>query len=286
MGDTSFVMSGTLYLVATPIGNLEDITYRAVRILKEVSQIACEDTRQTRKLLNHFDIDARLVSYHEHNEKQRAPELIQKLTDGNDIAVVSDAGTPLISDPGYHLVSQAAAAGIPIVPIPGPSAAITALVASGLRADSFVFLGFLPPKGKHRREAMELIRTLDQTVILYEAPHRILATLDDLRSVIGDRQIVAAREMTKLHEEFLRGTADSIRESLAVRPAVKGEFTVVISKPEVQSAPKPNDDAIRAAVVRNIDEGQPRMDAIKAAARELGIPKRSVYKAFEEAPDA
>jgi 16S rRNA (cytidine1402-2'-O)-methyltransferase len=280
------VTPGTLYLVATPIGNLEDITYRAVRTLKNAAQIACEDTRQTRKLLNHFDIDTRLVSYHEHNEKQRAPELIQKLLDGDDIAVVSDAGTPLVSDPGYHVVRQAAAAGIPIVPIPGPSAALTALAASGFPADSFVFLGFLPQKGKHRRAATELIRSLDQTVILYEAPHRILATLDDLRSVIGGRQIVAAREMTKLHEEFLRGTAASVRESLADRPAVKGEFTVVISKPEAQSVPPPDDDAIRAAVARNLDKGQPRMDAIKAAARELGVPKRSVYRAFEEAPEA
>ncbi len=279
-------MSGILYLVSTPIGNLEDITYRAVSILREADQIACEDTRQTRKIINHFDISTKLVSYHEHNEKQRAPELIRKLRDGNDIALVSDAGTPLVSDPGYHIVSQAALAGIPIVPIPGPSAALAALVASGLPADSFVFLGFLPQKGKHRREAMERIQSLDQTVILYEAPHRILATLDDLRSIIGDRQIVAAREMTKLHEEFLRGTAASIRESLAGRPAIKGEFTVVISKPEAQPAPAPDDDAIRAAVVEKIDGGQPRMDAIKAVARELGIPKRSVYKAFEEAPDA
>ncbi len=271
-------MPGTLYLVATPIGNLEDITYRAVRLLKEADIIACEDTRHTRKLLAHFGISKPLVSYHEHNEEQRAEELIERLREGKSVALVSDAGMPVVSDPGYRLVRRAAEEGIPVVPAPGPSAALTALAASGLPSDRFTFLGFLPPRGAQRRETLRRIAEMDTTVILFEAPHRILATLDDLRQVAGDRAIVAAREMTKIHEEFLRGTAEEVREELARRNSIKGEFTIVIGKPPAKEAPEPDEQAIRAAVDEQVAAGASRMEAIKAAARRFKLPKRRVYE--------
>ncbi len=279
-------MPGTLFLVATPIGNLEDITYRAVRILREASLIACEDTRQTRKLLAHFGIDKKLTSYHEHNERPRAAELVDLLLQGTDVALVSDAGTPLISDPGYQIVSLAAEKGIQVTPIPGPSAAIAALAASGLPSDVFSFLGFVPQKGKRRRQALALIASLDHTVVLYESPHRILLTLDDLAQACPGRQIVAAREMTKIHEEFLRGTAESIRESLANRPAVKGEFTLVISKPDAGPEAPAGEAQIRTAVSELVAAGTPRMDAIKTVARQMGVPKRIVYQACEQPPES
>ena len=199
-------MSGTLYTVATPIGNLEDITYRAVRTLREVDLIACEDTRQTRKLLDHYGIGKPTVSYHEHNEQSRSSDLVADLQQGKNIALVSDAGTPLIADPGYRLVAQARQAGIRVVPIPGPSAALAALSASGLPTDSFLFFGFLPVKAGQRRKALEEFRTLDMSIVLYEAPHRMLATLEEIGAVLGSRPIVLAREITKIHEEFLSGT--------------------------------------------------------------------------------
>ena len=271
-------MPGTLYLVATPIGNLEDITYRAVRLLKEADIIACEDTRHTRKLLAHFGVSKPLVSYHEHNEEQRAEELIERLREGKSVALVSDAGMPVVSDPGYRLVRRAAEEGIPVVPAPGPSAALTALAASGLPSDRFTFLGFLPPRGAQRRETLRRIAETDTTVILFEAPHRILATLDDLRQVAGDRPIVAAREMTKIHEEFLRGTAEEVREELARRNSIKGEFTIVIGKPPEKKAPEPDAEAIRAAVDEQTAAGASRMEAIKAVARRFKLPKRRVYE--------
>ncbi len=271
-------MPGTLYLVATPIGNLEDITYRAVRLLKEADIIACEDTRHTRKLLAHFGVSKPLVSYHEHNEEQRAEELIERLREGKSVALVSDAGMPVVSDPGYRLVRRAAEEGIPVVPAPGPSAPLTALAASGLPSDRFTFLGFLPPRGAQRRETLRRIAEMDTTVILFEAPHRILATLDDLRQVAGDRPIVAAREMTKIHEEFLRGTAEEVREELARRNSIKGEFTIVIGKPPEEKAPEPDEGAIRAAVDEQTAAGVSRMEAIKAVARRFKLPKRRVYE--------
>ena len=275
-------MSGTLYLVATPIGNLEDITYRAVRVLGEVDLIACEDTRRTRKVLEHFDILKPLVSYHEHNEAERAVELVEKLNQNNDIALVSDAGTPLVSDPGYLIVKQASEAGIPVVPVPGASAALSALAASGLPSDSFHFVGFLPVKGTRRRRILELIRTLETTVILYEAPHRILRTLDDLRQAAGNRPIVAAREMTKLHEEFLRGTAESVKQELAGGSTIKGEFTIVIGKPERGAAPAADPDVVRTEVEQRVADGESRMDAIKAVAQAHNLPKREVYSIMEQ----
>ena len=270
-------MTPGLYIVATPIGNLEDITHRAVRILKEASVIACEDTRQTRKLLTHFGIDTPMVSYHEHNEAQRTPELIERLEAGATIALVSDAGTPLVSDPGYRLVEVATSRGIPVVPIPGVSAALTALAAAGLPTDQFRFCGFLPPKSGQRRKALEKLKGEDATLIFYEAPHRILATLEDIAEVFGpDRPTVVARELTKLHEEFLRGTAREVHDKLAARDAIKGEITLLVGKGQPGVAH--SDLSIAEAVAQLESQGIDRMDAMKRIARERGLSKREVYK--------
>src|SRR5215471_3177599 len=221
-------MPGLLYLVATPIGNLEDITYRAVRILGEADVIACEDTRQTRKLLDHYGIQKPLVSYYEHNESRRAQELVTKLKSGATIAQVSDAGMPGISDPGYRVVKLALEHGIRVVPIPGPSALVAALAASGLPTDAFEFRGFLPAKAGQRRTALEQMRRLEHTVVFYEAPHRIEETMEDIVQILGGRRpVVIARELTKLHEEFIRGTAKEVLESVR-RRELKGEITLLI----------------------------------------------------------
>ena len=267
-------MPGTLYLVATPIGNLEDITLRALRVLREADLIACEDTRQTGKLLQHFEIvDKPMVSYHEHNEAARTAELIAKLESDVTIALVSDAGTPLVSDPGYRLVTAAIGAGIPVVPIPGASAVLGALSGAGLPTDSFRFCGFLPPKRGQRRKALEALRDEDCTLVFYEAPHRILDALSDVSAVYGERPVVVARELTKLHEEFLRGTADEVRAQLAARPSVKGEIVLLIGKGAPVIAMTPVEDAVRELE----QKGVPRMDAIKQVARERGLSKREVY---------
>jgi len=268
-------VTGTLYIVATPIGNLEDITLRALRVLHEVEWIACEDTRQTRKLLEHFGITKPLVSYHEHNETGRAAELVEKLAGGGSGALVSDAGTPLVSDPGYRLVHGAIAAGIRVVPIPGPSAAVGALSAAGLPTNAFRFCGFLPPRSSQRRKMLEQLKAETGTLIFYETPHRILEALEDVAVVMGPRPVVMARELTKLHEEFLRGTAAEIREDLAARAAVKGEITLLIGKAGmVQMDDTPIEDAVRVAE----QHGLPRMDAIKHVARQRGLSKREVYR--------
>jgi len=266
--------SSILYVVSTPIGNLEDITMRAVRILKEVALIACEDTRQTRKLLDHYGIATKAISYHDHNEQPRSAELVERLQAGESIALVSDAGTPLISDPGYRLVTAAIAAGIPVVPIPGASAALGALAAAGLATDAFRFCGFLPPKSGQRRKVLEAVRGEDCTLIFYEAPHRILEALADVEAVYGSRPVVVARELTKLHEEFLRGSAAEVRAALASRAAVKGEITLLISKGADEVPSLPIEEAVEALE----QQGVPRMDAIKQVARERGLSKRDVYK--------
>jgi 16S rRNA (cytidine1402-2'-O)-methyltransferase len=269
-------MTGTLYIVSTPIGNLEDITLRARRILREVNLIACEDTRQTRKLLDHLGIAKPTLSYHDHNELTRTPELIGKLEGGASVALVSDAGTPLVSDPGYRLVNAAIAAGISIVPIPGPSAAITALAAAGLATDSFRFCGFLPPKTTQRRKLLEQLRKETATLIFYETPHRILDALDDVTAILGDRPIAVARELTKLHEEFLRGSAAEVRARLADRPSVKGEFTLLIGKSEPTA--EVEETTLEEAVRTLEQQGLSRMDAIKHVAKARGIPKRECYR--------
>src|SRR5271167_246487 len=224
---------GTLYLVGTPIGNLEDITLRALRTLKDVDLIACEDTRQTMKLLNHYGIEKPTISYHEHNELTRAAELVVHLEDGDNIALVTDAGTPGVSDPGYRLVALAVRHHIRVVPIPGASAFLSALVASGLPTDSFRFSGFLPAKAGARRRALEAIRNSPRTQIFYEAPHRIVEAVKDIVQILGpERHVVIAREVTKLHEEFLRGRADALLEQLERRADIKGEITLLIGKAE------------------------------------------------------
>jgi 16S rRNA (cytidine1402-2'-O)-methyltransferase len=272
-------VTGTLYIVATPIGNLEDITLRALRVLREVDWIACEDTRQTHKLLEHFGIAKPMLSYHDHNESGRAVELVEKLTGGanggQSGALVSDAGTPLISDPGYRLVQAAIAAAIPVVPIPGASAAVCALSAAGLPTDAFRFCGFLPPKSSQRRKTLEQWKSETGTLIFYETPHRILEALEDIAAVMGPRPVVVARELTKLHEEFLRGTAAEVRGELASRPSVKGEITLLIGKTdEVQADDTPLEEAVRLAEWG----GLPRMEAIKQVARQRGLSKREVYR--------
>jgi len=270
-------MSGTLYLVATPIGNLEDITVRAARILREADVIACEDTRQSRKLLDHLGISKPLVSYHEHNEAARTAELIERLTAGETVAIISDAGTPLISDPGYRLVIAAIAAAIPVVPLPGPNAAVAALSASGLPTDAFRFCGFLPPKSTARRKIFESLRSEDCTLIFYETPHRILEALEDLEAVLGPRPVVVARELTKVYEEFLRGAASEVRTALAARPSVKGEITLLIGK---GSAVEVSTTTPEEAVRELEQQGVPRMDAIKQVAKARGLHKRDLYRSI------
>jgi 16S rRNA (cytidine1402-2'-O)-methyltransferase len=268
-------MPGRLYVVSTPIGNLEDITYRAVRILKEADWIACEDTRTTGRLLDHYGIETPTISYHEHNETERAAELIARIEQGESGALVSDAGTPLLSDPGYRLVHAAAQAGIRIEPLPGASALLAALVVSGLPTDQFHFGGFLPPKQGQRQRLLESLADEAATLIFYEAPHRILESLEDIASVLGTRDIVAARELTKMYEEILRGTASEIAATLSTRDSIRGEFVILIGKslaPPVENVPI--EDMIQALIAAGVE----RMDAMKTVARERGLSKREVYK--------
>jgi 16S rRNA (cytidine1402-2'-O)-methyltransferase len=263
-----------LYLVATPIGNLEDITYRAVRVLSEADLIACEDTRHSRRLLDHYGISKPTISYHEHNEMERAAELVERMRTGATVALVSDAGMPLVSDPGYRLVRAAVEAGVPVIPIPGPSAALTALAASGLPTDSFHFAGFLPSKPLQRARVLESLAGEQATLIFYEAPHRLAEALESIEETLGPRPVVVARELTKLHEEFLRGTAAEIRAQLQSPDAVKGEITILVGK---ATAPPPDDRPIEEAVEELVVGGVPRMDAIKQVARRRGLSKRQVY---------
>src|SRR5262252_6631354 len=230
MEQPSSVRQACLYLVATPIGNLEDITLRALRILKEVDQIACEDTRHTQKLLNHYNIQKPLISYHEHNEMTRAPELVLAMEQGAKIALVSDAGMPLVSDPGYRLVTLCARHEIPVIPVPGPSALLAALSASGLPNDEFLFVGFLPARSGERQRALERLRLEDRTLIFYEAPHRIAETIANALEILGDRPACLAREVTKLHEEFRRAALSELSASLEEKPA-RGEITLLIGAP-------------------------------------------------------
>lgn len=223
-------MKGKIYLVATPIGNLEDITLRAIRVLKEVDIVVAEDTRQTLKLLNHLNIQKNMISYHRHSKEERKDEIIEKAISGKDIALVSDAGTPVISDPGEEIVKKALENGIKIIPIPGPSALITAIIASGIDAKEFTFFGFLPMNTRARREKLKEIAISKNTSLLYEAPHKIIQTLKDLKEITNSRKIVLARELTKIHEEFISGTAEELLEKV-INP--KGEFVIVIEKSEV-----------------------------------------------------
>lgn len=271
-------VAGTLYVVATPIGNLADLSFRAVEILRSVQWIACEDTRQTRRLLAHYGIEARTVSYHEHNEAERSQELLSRLEQGESVALVSDAGTPLVSDPGFRLVRKAAEAGIRISPIPGPSALMAALSAAGLETDSFYFGGFLPRKPGERRRLLEQLSRLETTLVFYEAPHRILETLEDLAPAMGERLVVVARELTKIHEEFLRGTPAEVLEQLRQRGAVRGEITLLIGKGGARPAGSASGADLAEELQRLEQGGLSRMQAVKEIARRLRLPKREVYR--------
>jgi 16S rRNA (cytidine1402-2'-O)-methyltransferase len=271
-------MAGTLYLVATPIGNLEDITYRAVRILKEVAAIACEDTRQASKLLHHYQITTPTLSYHDHNEAARASHLCDRLTAGESLALISDAGTPLISDPGYRFVKEAASRGIPVVPIPGASSVMAALAASGLPTDRFTFAGFLPPKSGARQKLFATWAASEETIIVFEAPHRIAESLQDLALVLPHRPVVVARELTKLYEEFLRGTAAEVAAAVTTRGGLRGEITLLIGKSE-GPLPAATPTTIREEVAALEAQGQSRNDAMKEVARRRGLGKREVYQA-------
>ncbi len=266
----------TLYIVGTPIGNREDITLRALRVLGEVGLIAAEDTRHTGRLLKHYDIDTPLISYHEHNEVERTPELLARL-ETTAIALVADAGMPTISDPGYRLVVAASAAGFPVVPIPGPTAVMAALAGSGLPTDSFLFLGFLPRREQARREALQQVADLPYTLILYEAPQRLAALLGDVLTVLGDRPVAVCRELTKLHEEIRRGPAGEVLAYFAAGE-VKGEVTVVIGGAPAQSGEPWTDEAVVAAVQTLIAEGVTRKEAAGQVAAASGRRKRDVYQ--------
>jgi 16S rRNA (cytidine1402-2'-O)-methyltransferase len=274
-----------LYLVGTPIGNLEDITLRAVRVLKEVDVIACEDTRQTQKLLNHYGITTRTISYHQHNEMTRSAELVKAMQEGGRLALVSDAGMPGISDPGFRLVSLAIRHRVPVVPIPGAAAFLAALVASGLPTDSFRFSGFLPAKRGERRAALEAIKSSPRTQVFYETPHRIVEALEDVVEVLGAlRRVVIAREVTKLHEEFLRGRAGEIVQTLRSREGVKGEITLLIGKAE--AAPAQVSAESRVSVRQRVEQimAAEKVDekaALKKAAKERGVSKSAAYRELQ-----
>jgi 16S rRNA (cytidine1402-2'-O)-methyltransferase len=276
-----------LYLVATPIGNLEDITLRAIRVLKEVDVIACEDTRQTQKLLNHYGVRTRTISYHEHNEMTRASELVKEMQEGASVALVTDAGMPGISDPGFRLISLAIRHHLPVVPIPGASAFLAALVASGMPTDSFRFSGFLPAKRGERRAALEAIQTSPRTQVFYEAPHRIVEALADVCEVLGNsRHVVVAREVTKLHEEFLRGRAGEVLETLKARDGVKGEITLLIGKAEENESRGAADAPVRLSMRQRIEQimAEEKVDekaALKKVAKERGISKSEAYRELQ-----
>jgi 16S rRNA (cytidine1402-2'-O)-methyltransferase len=270
---------GCLYVVGTPIGNLEDITLRALRILKEVDLIACEDTRHTQKLLQHYDIHKNLVSYHEHNELTRSPELLIKLEEGAKIALVSDAGMPLVSDPGYRLVTLCLRHRIPVIPIPGPSALLAALAACGLPSEEFLFFGFLPARTGERRRALERLRLEDRTIIVYEAPHRVEESIADALEILGDRPACLAREVTKVHEEFRRARLSDLLSSLREKPA-KGEITLLIgpADPSQNGARVNTSQSLADRVEELMHQAKlDRREALKLAAKERGITRRAAY---------
>jgi 16S rRNA (cytidine1402-2'-O)-methyltransferase len=280
--DHSEPIAPGLYLVATPIGNLEDITLRALRILRSVDRIACEDTRQTQKLLNHFGITTPTVSYHMHNEGQRSEELVEALKQGGRIAVVSDAGTPGIADPGSQIAAAAINAGIPVFPIPGANAAISGLIASGLSTERFTFHGFLPSKAGQRKTFLEEVpRTGNTTHIFYETPHRILEALGDIEAVFGTAQpVVIARELTKLHEEFLRAPVSELHAELTARPVIRGEIVLMLTPAEQQSTTHSTSIAQAVSALMK-SENLTEKDALKRVARDRGIGKSEAYRELQ-----
>ncbi len=272
---------GTLYLIATPIGNLEDITARALRLLAEVDLIACEDTRHTRVLLNHYQIKTKTISYHEHNERARAGELCEMIEGGASVAIVSDAGTPGVNDPGYRVVRVAVARGLKIVPVPGATAFVAALVASGLVTDEFFFGGFLPPRTHARRARFAEVRTLSATLLFYEAPHRIAESLADAREILGEREAVVARELTKLHEEFVRGRLSELAARFSAEGAARGEMVMVIDQTVIETKTSDGDDKMLSVAERVAaleGEGLDARTSLKRAARELGLSRDEAYR--------
>ena len=273
--------AGKLYVVGTPIGNLDDITLRALNALKASDLVACEDTRRTLKLLNHYEIRTRTISYHEHNEMTRAPELVLRMEQGSVISLVSDAGTPVLSDPGFRLVHLAVRHKIPVVPVPGPSAMVAALTAAGLPMNEFIFTGFLPAKKSARRKALAALAAFEKTIVLYEAPHRIVETLRDVHEVVGDREIVIAREVTKLHEEFLRGSVAEVRDLLKKSPR-KGELTVILGPGVAPKQGGGNGQSVQAEVERlRASEGLDERSALKVIARARGISRSEAYRQLQ-----
>ena len=268
--------TGVLYIVATPIGNLEDITLRAIRVLKEADAIAAEDTRHTQKLLSKFDIHTPLTSYHDHNKEEKAPVLVSRLLEGESIALVSDAGTPGISDPGYFLINLAIDQKVPVVPIPGATAAIAALSVSGLPTDRFVFEGFLPSKHTARMKRLTELAKEERTLIFYEAPHRIMQALEDMQTVLGDRKAVLTRELTKVHEQVLRGRIPDVRRQLEAG-SMKGEFTIIVEA-AASGADRVNISAEEYLKNLILHRGLPKKEAIAVAAHDLGVPKKEIYK--------
>jgi len=275
-------VTGTLYIVATPIGNLEDMTQRALRVLREVDLVACEDTRRTRVLLNHFGVKTKTLSYHEHNERKRAEELCKLLESGRHIAIVSDAGTPLINDPGFRIVKAAIQSGIQVVPVPGPSALISGLIASGLPCDQFLFAGFLPGRANARRGKLEELSALPATLVFYEAPHRIAATLKDALDVLGNRKAAVARELTKVHEEIARGSLAELAQRFSGNSPARGEIVLMISGEAVrESRGTATESSSRLFLkrVRELEgEGLESKAALKKAARELGLKRAAAYR--------
>lgn len=270
---------GTLYLCATPIGNLEDITYRTVRCLREADLIAAEDTRHTKQLLSAYEIDTPLTSYHEHNKTEKGPLLIQKMQEGTMLALVSDAGMPAICDPGSDLVRLAIEAGIPVVPLPGPNAGLTGLIASGMDTTRFTFIGFLPKTQKHRLPVLESIKAYEGTLIFYEAPHRIQSVLTEIMAVLGDRQTVLCRELTKKYEQYMRGTLSQLKDELAVQGA-RGEFVILVAGAEPETMAAADGSVDYASLVQEMmDQGVDKKEAVRMVARRCGVPKRSVYQA-------
>lgn len=272
-------MTGVLYVVATPLGNLEDVTLRALRILRDVSLIACEDTRRTARLLSAHGLHTPTTSYFEHNEEWKGERILEALRQGRDVALVSDAGTPAVSDPGYRLVRDARAEGLAVVPVPGPSAAVAALSVSGLPTDRFLFVGFLPARAAARRRALEDLADREETLVIYESPHRALEALADLRAVLGDREAFLCREATKVHEEYRRATLGALHEDLAAREEVKGEIVLVVAGAAASAgAPLAVDDAtLHEMFARLSAQGLTRRAAVKEIARRLSLPARDVY---------
>jgi 16S rRNA (cytidine1402-2'-O)-methyltransferase len=277
--------AGTLYIVATPIGNLEDITQRALRVLGEVDLVACEDTRRTRVLLNHFGIKTKTISYHEHNERERAAEICKLLAAGKNVALVSDAGTPLINDPGFRVANAAIELNLPVVPVPGPTAFVSGLIASGLPSDQFFFAGFLPSRANARRARLEELRTIPATLVFYEAPHRINATLRDALEVLGNRRAAVARELTKIHEEIARGSLAELAQRFGAGSPARGEMVLVVTgaladEPSANQPGEtgPSSQRLIERVGELEREGLDSKAALKKAARELGMKRAEAYR--------